>query len=129
VFGQRWLTIALAYGFVARVVAGPALSPLARVAVWLAPRIAPVREVPGPPKRFAQSLGALFTVAAAVATYAFDAFGVAKVLLAMLIVPAALEAFAGWCLGCAMFARLMRAGIIPETVCDDIWAQRSVSPG
>ena len=120
----RWLTLVLAYGFVARVIAGPTFSPLARLAVAVAPRLAAPRVVPGPPKRFAQALGAIFTVAAAVLTFGFDAFGAAQVLLAALIVPAALEAFAGWCLGCWMFGRLMRSGLIPATVCeqrDDIW--------
>lgn len=116
--GTEWLTVVLAYGFVARVIAGPTFSPVARLAVAIAPRLAVPKVVPGPPKRFAQLLGAVVTVTAAVATYAFDSFGVARVLLAALVVPAALEAFAGWCLGCAIFARLIRAGIIPETVCE-----------
>jgi hypothetical protein len=113
-----WLTIVLAYGFVARVIAGPTFSPLARLAVALAPRVAPPRIVAGPPKRFAQLLGAIFTVAAAVATYGFDSFTAAQVLLAVLVVPASLEAFAGWCLGCAVFGWLMRVGVIPERVCE-----------
>lgn len=121
----QWLTLVLAYGFVARVIAGPTFSPLARLAVAVAPRLAAPKVVPGPPKRFAQLLGAIFTVSAAVLTYGFDQFGAAQVLLALLVVPAALEAFAGWCLGCAIFAQLMRTGIIPASVCtqcDDIWS-------
>jgi hypothetical protein len=35
----------------------------------------------------------------------------------MLLVAAALEAFAGVCLGCRVFAVLMRFGVIPESVC------------
>ena len=35
----------------------------------------------------------------------------------MLLVAASLEAFAGYCLGCAMFSGLMRLGVIPESVC------------
>src|SRR4051794_32814555 len=62
--GQRWLLVPLAYGFVARVLTGPRFSPLALVATRLvAPRFA-ARPVPGPPKRFAQAIGATFTVAA-----------------------------------------------------------------
>lgn len=124
VFDVEWLTLVLAYGFVARVVAGPTFSPLARLAVAVAPRLTEPRVVPGPPKRFAQGMGATVTVAAAVATYAFDAFGVAQVLLALLVVPAALEAFAGWCMGCWIFGRLIAAGVIPESVCtqcNDLW--------
>ena len=53
---QLWLTIPLAYGFVARVACGPKLSPLGRVATQI---VAPIigknaRRVPGPPKRLAQ---------------------------------------------------------------------------
>lgn len=121
----EWLTLVLAYGFVARVIAGPTFSPLARLAVAIAPHIAAPKVVAGPPKRFAQALGAIFTVTAAVLTFGFDAFGAAQVLLAVLIVPAALEAFAGWCLGCWIFGRLMRVGLIPASVCaqcDDIWS-------
>lgn len=124
VFDVEWLTLVLAYGFVARVVAGPTFSPLARLAVAVAPRLTEPRVVPGPPKRFAQGMGATVTVAAAVATYAFDAFGIAQVLLALLVVPAALEAFAGWCMGCWIFGRLIAAGVIPESVCtqcNDLW--------
>lgn len=125
VFDIRWLTLVLAFGFVARVIAGPTFSPLARLAVAVAPRIADPKIVPGAPKRFAQGLGAVVTVSAAVATYVFDNFAVAQALLAILIVPASLEAVFGWCLGCAIFGQLMRRGVIPETVCarcNDIWA-------
>src|SRR5690349_17938434 len=62
-----WLTALLAYGFVARVLAGPTLSPLGQLASRvIAPRIAPANYVPGPPKRFAQGMGATITVAAVV---------------------------------------------------------------
>ena len=57
---QRLLLIPLAYGFVARVVSGPTLSPLGQLATRvIAPRL-PVEPklVPGPPKRFAQGIGA-----------------------------------------------------------------------
>src|SRR5436190_1596912 len=53
-----WLTPVLAVGFLARVVSGPTLSPLGQLATRVvAPRLGPPREVPGPPKRFAQSIG------------------------------------------------------------------------
>ena len=35
----------------------------------------------------------------------------------MLVVAATLEAALGLCIGCKVFAGLMRAGIVPETVC------------
>lgn len=115
-----WLTLVLAYGFVARVLTGPTLSPLGQLATRVVtPRlsVAP-RYVPGPPKRFAQGIGAALTITAAVLAIGFDARGAAYVVLAMLVGAAGLEAFAGYCLGCKIFAVLMKAGVIPESVCD-----------
>jgi len=37
--------------------------------------------------------------------------------IAGLVGAASLEAFVGFCCGCWMFAQLMRAGLVPETVC------------
>jgi hypothetical protein len=41
----------------------------------------------------------------------------ADVVLGLLAVAAGLESILGYCLGCKVFALLMRAGWIPETVC------------
>jgi hypothetical protein len=125
-FDQRWLTIVLAYGFVARMLTGPKLSPLGQLVTRvITPRLhLEPRPVPGPPKRFAQGIGVAFSVTALVLTYGFDAFWVAKIVLALLLVAASLEAFAGICLGCKAFAVLMRLGVIPEEVCErcaDLW--------
>ena len=70
----RWMTVVLAYGFVARVLAGPRLSPLAQLVTRvLTPALRlRARLVPGPPKRFAQGIGAAVTVTAAVLTFGFD---------------------------------------------------------
>jgi hypothetical protein len=116
--GQRWLLIPLAYGFLARAFTGPTLSPLGQFATRVAtPRLpfAP-RPVPGPPKRFAQGIGATVTTLAIVAWIA-GAPTAADVLVGLLIVAATLESAFGVCLGCKAFALLMRAGIIPERVC------------
>jgi len=117
--GQPWLSAVLAYGFCARVVAGPTLSPLGQLATrWLAPRLAAEpRWVPGPPKRFAQAIGATLTVSAAVATLALRADGVADALLGALVIAATLEAALGLCLGCRVFGVLMRWGWVPADVC------------
>jgi hypothetical protein len=51
--GQAWITLIIAYGFLARVATGPTLSPLGQLATRvITPRlgIAP-RYVPGPPRR------------------------------------------------------------------------------
>src|SRR5688572_3690288 len=88
----EWMTALLAYGFVARVIAGPRFSPLALVITRVVTPALPIegRLVPGPPKRFAQLLGAVFTVTAAVLTYGVDRFDLAQVELAVLLVPASL---------------------------------------
>lgn len=39
-------------------------------------------------------------------------------MLGLLIVAATLESVFGLCLGCGAFAVLMRAGVIPEEVCE-----------
>jgi len=36
----------------------------------------------------------------------------------MLGAAASLESFLGYCLGCRMFALLMKAGLVPEEVCE-----------
>jgi hypothetical protein len=125
----RWLTLVLAYGFVVRALAGPKLSPLALLVTRVITPALPIatRMVPGPPKRFAQAIGAVFTVTAAILTFGFDRFDLAQVVLAVLLVPASLEAFVGYCVGCQLFRLLMRVGVIPATVCEacnDIWSRR-----
>ena len=115
--GAHWLLIPLAYGFWARVLTGPRLSPLAQLASKvIAPRLGEPRDVPGPPKRFAQGMGAAITTLGVVAL-ALGWSTVTAVLLAALVLAATLEAALGLCLGCMVFAGLMRAGIVPETVC------------
>jgi Domain of unknown function (DUF4395) len=112
--GAFWLLIPLTYGFWARVLTGPTLSPLARFAMKVAPG-AP-KYVPGPPKRFAQGMGAAMTLTATVLWLA-GATTAAGVLVAMLLVAATLESVFAICLGCHVFALLMRAGLIPDAVC------------
>src|SRR5579875_879521 len=117
--GWLWLLVPLAYGFVARVAAGPTLSPLGQLATRvIAPRLGSPRPVAGPPKRFAQLIGSVLSVAALVCA-ALGAAGAAQVLVLMIAVAATLESVFGYCLGCVIFGALMRAGIIPEDVCAD----------
>ena len=117
----RWLLIPLAYGFVARVLTGSTLSPWAfMVTRVIVPRL-PVaqRPTPGPPKRFAQGIGAVLSTAA-LAAWAIGGWNLAAdVLVALIAVAATLESGFSICLGCKAFARLMRAGVIPESVCEE----------
>jgi hypothetical protein len=112
--GAYWLLAPLAYGFWARVLTGPTLSPLARLAMRL--MAGDPKYVPGPPKRFAQGMGAVITTAAGILALA-GATTAATVLVAMLVVAATLESVFALCLGCQVFAGLMRAGLVPESVC------------
>jgi hypothetical protein len=126
-FDLRWMTVVLAYGFVARVLTGPKLSPLGQLVTRvITPRLhIEPRYVAGPPKRFAQGIGVAFSVTALVLTFGFDEFGAAKFVLAMLVAAALLESAFGLCLGCKAFAVLMRLGVVPEEVCErcnNIWA-------
>ena len=122
-----WLLIPLAYGFWARVLTGPTLSPLGRFATRVAaPRLGAPRYVPGPPKRFAQGMGAAITTTAAVLALGFGAEPATDVLLLALVAAATLESVFAVCVGCQIFGLLMRAGLVPASVCadcTDIWAR------
>ncbi|MFZ9482838.1 MAG: DUF4395 domain-containing protein [Ilumatobacteraceae bacterium] len=120
---QWWVLLPLTYGFLARVLTGPRLSPLgAFVTHVVTPAISrrfpgyQHRFVAGSPKRFAQGVGLAFSGGALAATAA-GAPGVATVLIAGLVIAATLEAVFAFCLGCVVFQQLMRIGVIPESIC------------
>lgn len=118
-FGWLWLTVPLAYGFVARVLAGPTLSPLGQFATRVvAPWIGRAKSVPGPPKRFAQAMGAAMSLAALIAHFGFGADWVAVAMLALIAGAATLESVFAFCIGCTIFAALMRAGLVPAQTCE-----------
>ncbi len=118
--GWTVVVVALAAGFVARVLFGPRVSPLALlVNRVIVPRLGwAERLVPGPPKRFAQGVGAALTVPAAVLAVGAGQVGAAQLLVACVVVAASLESILGFCLGCRIFAVLMRVGIIAPSVCE-----------
>ena len=129
---QPLLLIPLAYGFVARVLTGPSLSPLGQLVTRVLTPTLPFepRLVPGPPKRFAQGMGAAMSSAAVVAHFALGAAGVADVFVGMILFAATLEAVFAFCIGCKIFAVLMKTGVIPEDVCEDcndIWSRPRVA--
>jgi hypothetical protein len=122
---EAWVLVPLTYGFLARVATGPTLSPLGQfVTRVVTPRVESIlrrrdpgfrsRQVPGPPKRFAQAIGLGFTVGAAVAWVA-GAPAVALMLVAMLAVAATLEAAFALCLGCIAYSAIWGCAD-----CDDI---------
>jgi hypothetical protein len=119
-FTGSWIVLGfLAYGFVARVLTGPTFSPLAQIANrLLVPWFSmPAKPVPGPPKRFAQAIGAVLSVGA-VAAHLTDFDVVARMLVAAVGVAALLESVFAFCVGCWIFARLMAVGLVPASVCD-----------
>jgi len=116
---QPWLLVPLAYGFWARVLTGPKLSPLGQLATRvIAPRL-PVeaRPVPGPPKRFAQAIGVAFSTTALILWFGFGAGTATWVVVGTLGGAAFLESALGLCLGCRIFSWLMSTGLIPDDVC------------
>ena len=97
-----WMVPVVAAGFLLRVGWGPRFSPLARAAVALSGRLWEPRPVAGPPKRFAQAIGATCTVSAT-ALFLTGANTTAWALVALVMVFATLEAAAGFCAGCWLY--------------------------
>jgi hypothetical protein len=119
-FQQGWLIPVLAYGFVARALTGPTLSPLGLLATRVVtPRLhVKHRYSPGPAKRFAQTIGAAFTVTAALLYYTAGLHTEAFALVGVIVAFASLEAFLGVCVGCKVFYLGMRLGLVPASVCE-----------
>ncbi len=120
VTGWGLVLAVMTYGFWARVLTGPTLSPLGRLVTGVVTPRLPIRHryVSGAPKRFAQGIGAAFTTAASIAQLA-GSTTLAAVIIAALAVAASLEAFAGYCLGCTIYGRLIRLGLRPADDCPD----------
>jgi len=117
--GAAWLLIPLTYGFFARVTTGPAFSPLGAFATKvITPRLnVQHRLVAGPPKRFAQFVGLVFSSGASV-LWLLDLGTASRIVAALLAGAALLESAFAVCLGCIMFGWLIRLGAIPERVCE-----------
>ena len=122
---QWWLYAVLAVDFTLRAALGPKASPVARlVQRWIRPAVrAPKQPTAGTPKRFAASIGAVMTLAAtalwvvSVATGASWALVGVVAIGAIMVVFPLLESAFGICVGCILFAGLMRIGLVPEEVC------------
>jgi len=117
---QWWLLLPLVYGFLARVASGPRFSPLGQLVTRVVtPRLHVEHQfVAGPPKRFAQGVGLLFSGGALLAA-ALGASSVSVWLISALVLAATLESAFAFCLGCMVFNRLMRWGLIPADICED----------
>lgn len=113
---EWWVLVPLTYGFLARVATGPTLSPLGQFVTRIAtPAVErrlrhrrpgfESRQVPGRPKRFAQSIGLAFTAGASIA-WALGSPGAALVLVGLLAAAATLEAVFAICLGCIAYSAI-----------------------
>tara|TARA_B100000029_G_scaffold516836_1_gene635838 strand:+ start:25801 stop:26310 length:510 start_codon:yes stop_codon:yes gene_type:complete len=116
------LLLFLVYGFLARVISGPTLSLLGVLATKIiVPYIGKlgVKEklVPGPPKRFAQSIGLLLS-AVALGFHLLDVSLVVNSLISIILVFAILESCLSFCAGCYVFQHLMNLGLIPKDTCE-----------
>jgi hypothetical protein len=117
--GSGWVLGFIAYGFVARMLTGPSLSVVGQLATRVVvPRLGlPERLVPGPPKQFAQSIGATLSLGAALA-HVSGSTTIAALLVGAITIAALLESVFAICLGCMIFAKLMAVGVVPDTVCE-----------
>ena len=117
---QSVLLWVLLYGFTARVLTGPTLSPMGLIATKIIVPVLgnPNKPVAGPPKRFAQLIGFLLSLLAIIAEFVFSSTNIAYLLISVIGIFAALESILGFCAGCYVFAILMKYGLIPESTCE-----------
>lgn len=130
---QAWLAGVLVVGFALRVAGGPRYSPFGRLSVHvLAPMVsAGPKMVAGAPKRFAQAIGLVMS-AVALGLFVAGFATAGTVVLYVLVLAALAEAALGFCLGCWIYGRLQRAGIVSESACvdcADIWARPGMNSG
>tara|TARA_B100001750_G_scaffold33136_1_gene22993 strand:+ start:237 stop:728 length:492 start_codon:yes stop_codon:yes gene_type:complete len=117
---NEFLLLFITYGFLARVLTGPTLSPVGLLATKIiVPALgSPSKLVPGPPKRFAQFIGLLISLSATIALFIFDSPTSARYIMAVICFFASLESILGFCAGCFVFGWLMKLNLIPESVCE-----------
>ena len=116
-----WLSAFMLYGFIARVLTGPTLSPMGQIAVRLVVPfiIKKEKRVAGPPKRFAQLIGTLFALGIFLSFAVFNLLLTAQILLLILLAFTFLESILSFCAGCFVFQYLMKWKLIPQSVCQD----------
>ena len=110
----------LFYGFSARVLTGPTLSPMGLLATKVIIPILgnPNKPVPGPPKRFAQFIGFILSSLSLLAEFVLLSSNLAYILIIIIAVFAILESVVGFCAGCFVFSQLMKIGVIPASTCE-----------
>lgn len=119
VFPNPYTIALLTLGFLLRVSFGPKYEPFVLFTNrFLVPllKISFV-PVPGPPKRFAQLIGLLFSVTSLI--FLLNGLSLQfQITMATLVFFASLESFLGWCAGCFAFGLLMKIGVIPQEICE-----------
>ena len=120
IFNSPWLSAILAYGCLARVLTGPKLSPMGLLSTKIIVPYLIKKEklVPGPPKRFAQLIGLIFSTAIFVSIAIYQINVLANTLLIILSIFAFLESILGFCAGCLVFKYLMKFKLIPDSICE-----------
>ena len=122
---ENLLVYILFYGFLARVLTEPSLSPIGYISMkFIAPKFGPPKHVPGIPKRFAQAIGLAFAssvllLSLITSTSEWEYYTVSyNIILGTLTLFAAIEAFLGFCTGCWVFSLLIKTGITPKKICE-----------
>ncbi len=118
-FSEFYFVFILMIGFFLRMLYGPKYSVTAKLVLnYIIPLLKiSNKQTPGPPKRFAQTIGFVFSFTACIffllkLTHAY------QITLIILGFFCFLEFFFGFCAGCFVFGLLMKFGIVPEEICE-----------
>lgn len=99
-----------------RIIGGGRFSIAGTIAEWFSEYF-PVRLIPAAPKQFANLCGAMFSGLAVICYFApTNSTAAGAVMSGLLLGAALLECAFNFCLGCWMFAYLVKFGIIPNYV-------------
>ena len=114
-----YLFLFLFYEFLARTSSGPKISIIALLVTKIIVPKLDINEkmLPGPPKRFAQFIGLILSIAITVFIFLQIQY-LAVFFISILVFFASLEAFLGYCFGCKVFKFLMSVNLIPKKVCE-----------
>jgi hypothetical protein len=103
----HWLLFYLLLDFAVKVFAGFAVSPNSFFAVRLSRLLRlPARPIPAAPKRFAAVVAIVFLCGALMSWYSLGSFAAGAAFAGVFATCAALEAGAGFCVGCWVYGHL-----------------------
>jgi hypothetical protein len=114
-FKSPYIIAGLAIDFYLRAFTSGKYSPLKAIAKTVASYIGlPWKQTDAAPKKFAAAVGFVFTVAIAILFF-LNYEILAYVVTGVLLVCAALESFAGYCVGCVVYTYTIRPFLNEET--------------